>query len=101
MKWTGQRSPEKILKPGDIVYVKVIALGADGSAKVSLEQDSGAQGALLAIDNATGDIKAMVGGRDYDESKFTREFRNHAAGELRMRVQSGADRRAPKRDLSQ
>lgn len=72
MKWTGQRSPERILKPGDIVYVKVISLGADGSAKVALEQDSGAQGALLAIDNATGDIKAMVGGRDYDESKFNR-----------------------------
>jgi penicillin-binding protein 1A len=30
------------------------------------------QGALLAIDNATGDIKAMVGGRDFDESKFNR-----------------------------
>jgi penicillin-binding protein 1A len=41
-------------------------------AKVSLEQDSGTQGALLAIDNGTGDIKAMVGGRDYDESKFNR-----------------------------
>jgi penicillin-binding protein 1A len=27
---------------------------------------------LLAIDNATGDIKAMVGGRDYDASKFNR-----------------------------
>jgi len=72
MKWIGQRSPEKILKPGDIVYVKVVSLGADGSVKVALEQDSGAQGALLAIDNATGDIKAMVGGRDYDESKFNR-----------------------------
>src|SRR5437763_7821164 len=55
MKWTGQRSPEKILQPGDIVYVKVLALPADGSAKVALEQDSGAQGSLLAIDNATGD----------------------------------------------
>jgi len=27
---------------------------------------------LLAMDNATGDIKAMVGGRDYNESKFNR-----------------------------
>ena len=39
---------------------------------VSLEQDSGAQGALVAIDNATGEIKAMVGGRDFNESKFNR-----------------------------
>jgi penicillin-binding protein 1A len=31
-----------------------------------------AQAALLAIDNATGEIKAMVGGYDFDESKFNR-----------------------------
>jgi penicillin-binding protein 1A len=72
LAWTGRKLPKNILAPGDIVYVKVLALNPDGSARVSLEQDSGAQGALLAIDNATGDIKAMVGGRDYDESKFNR-----------------------------
>ncbi len=49
-----------------------MSLGANGAARVSLEQDSGAQGALLAIDNATGGIKAMVGGRDFNESKFDR-----------------------------
>ena len=50
----------------------MVSLSDTGTAKVSLEQDSGTQGALLAIDNATGDIKAMVGGRDFDESKFNR-----------------------------
>ena len=69
--WTQQKLQE-ILKPGDIVYVKIVALAPDGKAKVSLEQDSGAQGALVAIDNATGEIKAMVGGRDFEESKFNR-----------------------------
>ena len=69
--WTGQKLLA-ILKPGDICYVKILSLGANGAAKVSLEQDSGAQGALLAIDNATGGIKAMVGGRDFNESKFDR-----------------------------
>ena len=49
----------------------MIALAGDRS-KVSLEEDAGTQAALLAIDNATGDIKAMVGGRDYEESKFNR-----------------------------
>ncbi len=72
LKWTGQKFPRKILAPGDIVYVKVLSLNNDGTARISLEQDSGVQGALLAIDNATGDIKAMVGGRDFDESKFNR-----------------------------
>jgi penicillin-binding protein 1A len=72
LAWTGHKLPKNILAVGDIVYVKVLALNSDGSAKISLEQDSGAQGALLAIENSTGDIKAMVGGRDYDESKFNR-----------------------------
>src|SRR5271167_1641929 len=69
--WAQHKLPD-FLKSGDIVYVKVLALGADGKARVSLEQDSGTQGALLAIDNATGGIKAMIGGRDFEESKFNR-----------------------------
>jgi penicillin-binding protein 1A len=69
--WT-QLKLQEILKPGDIVYVKIVSLAPDGKAKVSLEQDSGTQGALVAIDNATGEIKAMVGGRDFEESKFNR-----------------------------
>ncbi len=69
--WTQQKLAD-ILKSGDICYVKILALGLNGAARVSLEQDSGAQGALLAIDNATGGIKAMVGGRDFNESKFDR-----------------------------
>ena len=63
---------DDILRPGDIVYVKVITLDPGGKARVSLEQDSGVEGALVAIDNATGEIKAMVGGRDFNLSKFNR-----------------------------
>ncbi|MGA9544666.1 MAG: PBP1A family penicillin-binding protein, partial [Candidatus Sulfotelmatobacter sp.] len=63
---------QNLLRPGDICYVKILSLNSNGSARVSLEQDSGAQGALMAIDNATGGIKAMVGGRDFSESKFDR-----------------------------
>lgn len=69
--WTQRKLPD-ILKAGDVIYVKIISLTPDGKARVSLEQDSGAQGALIAIDNATGGIKAMVGGRDFEESKFDR-----------------------------
>ena len=69
--WTQQKLAS-ILKTGDICYVKILVLGANGAARVSLEQDSGAEGALLALDNTTGGIKAMVGGRDFNESKFDR-----------------------------
>ena len=72
IKWTGQKFPRKLIARGDVVYVKVLSMNTDGTARISLEQDSGVQGALLAIDNATGDIKAMVGGRNFDESKFNR-----------------------------
>jgi penicillin-binding protein 1A len=53
------------------VYVKVDELNGRQS-RVSLEQESGVQGALLALDNSSGDIKAMVGGRDFEQSKFNR-----------------------------
>jgi penicillin-binding protein 1A len=69
--WTGRRL-EDILRAGDLVYVKILSLTGEAKAHVSLEQDSGAQGALIAIDNASGSIKAMVGGRDFEESKFNR-----------------------------
>ncbi len=69
--WTQRKLPV-LLTVGDIVYVKVLSLDPAGKSKVSLEQDSGAQGALVAIDNATGEIKAMVGGRDFNLSKFNR-----------------------------
>jgi penicillin-binding protein 1A len=71
IKWTRYTSPQQFLTLGDLVYVKVIALNGRDS-RVSLEQESGVQGALLALDNSTGDVKAMVGGRDFEESKFNR-----------------------------
>jgi penicillin-binding protein 1A len=72
IKWTLAKSPKDIFSVGDLAYVKVLSIDPSGEAKISLEQDSGAQGALLAIDNATGEVKAMVGGRDFDDSKFNR-----------------------------
>jgi penicillin-binding protein 1A len=69
--WT-QHKLADILKTGDVVYVKILSLGANGAARISLEQDSGAQGALVAIDNSTGGIKSLVGGRDFNLSKFDR-----------------------------
>ena len=69
--WT-RRKLQDTLKRGDIVYVKILSLNPEGKARISLEEDSGAQGALVAIDNATGEIKAIVGGRDFNLFKFNR-----------------------------
>jgi len=69
--WTKIPLP-RLLSRGDVVYVKVLSVAPGGKARVSLEQDSGVQGALLAIDNASGEVRAMVGGRDFNLSKFNR-----------------------------
>jgi penicillin-binding protein 1A len=71
IKWTRHLSAQEFLTAGDIVYVKVEELSGNFS-RVSLEQESGVQGALMALDNSTGDVKAMVGGRDFEQSKFNR-----------------------------
>jgi penicillin-binding protein 1A len=71
IKWTHYSSPQQFLTRGDLVYAKVDELNG-GQSRVSLEQESGVQGALLALDNSTGDIKAMIGGRDFEQSKFDR-----------------------------
>ena len=71
IKWTHHTSPQQFLNRGDLVYVKVVDLNGSAS-RVSLEQESGVQGALMALDNASGDVKAMVGGRDWEQSKFNR-----------------------------
>ncbi len=72
LAWTKKKTPADLFTRGDIAYVKVLGVSADNKVRVSLEQDSGTQGALLAIDNSSGDVKAMVGGRDFDLSKFNR-----------------------------
>ncbi|MDR3753827.1 MAG: PBP1A family penicillin-binding protein [Terracidiphilus sp.] len=71
-QWTGQRYGDALAKPGDILYIRLTATAEGAERRASLEQDSGAQGALLAMDNTSGDVLAMVGGRDYALSVFNR-----------------------------
>ena len=70
--WTTQANATSLVKTGDIVYVKITS-GADTSTPhVVLEQDSGAQASLMAVDNSNGEVLAMVGGRDFVLSQFNR-----------------------------
>jgi penicillin-binding protein 1A len=69
--WTGHKSPTELLKTGDLVVVSVKEISG-ATAEVQLEQEPAAQAALVAIDNPTGEIKAMVGGYSFGESKFNR-----------------------------
>ena len=71
--WTRRTSPADLFKPGDLIDVAITKLdAATGAATVTLEQTPLAEGAILAIDNHTGQIKAMVGGWSFSRSKFNR-----------------------------
>jgi penicillin-binding protein 1A len=69
--WTAHKSPTDLFKPGDLVEVGIKEINGN-AAHVQLEQNVGPQAAIVAIDNPTGEIKAMVGGYSFDESKFNR-----------------------------
>jgi penicillin-binding protein 1A len=71
--WTGRASASDLFKVGDLVEVHVTALDAERQTlEVTLEQEPLVEGALVAIENRTGHIKAMVGGWDFNRSKFNR-----------------------------
>jgi penicillin-binding protein 1A len=69
--WTGHKSPKELFKPGDLAEFNIKEINGT-VAHVQLEQNVGPQAAIVAIDNPTGEIKAMVGGYSFDESKFNR-----------------------------
>lgn len=65
-----------IISIGSVILVKVINL-ADHKLEVDLFQQPLAQGALLAMDPATGFVKAMVGGYDFATSQFNRVLQSN------------------------
>ncbi len=71
--WTRRTSADSLFKPGDLIEVEVTKLDeTGGTAVVVLEQAPVVEGALVAIENRTGRIKAMVGGWSFNRSKFNR-----------------------------
>jgi penicillin-binding protein 1A len=71
--WTGKTSPAQLVTRGDLVETRLLA-AADGAVPTTgtLEQAPEVEGAVLAIDNRTGQILAMVGGYSFERSKFNR-----------------------------
>ena len=71
--WTRRASAAEMLKPGDLIEVRVQKVDdTAGALIVTLEQTPLVDGAVLAIDNRTGQIRAMVGGLSFARSKFNR-----------------------------
>jgi len=72
---TGSRSVSSVLPRGAVAPFRLLELlDKDGKrrARVALEQEPEVEGALLAMDVRTGDVRAMVGGYDFERSEFNR-----------------------------
>jgi penicillin-binding protein 1A len=71
--WTHRTAATDLFKPGDLIEVSITSLNESSrTAALALEQTPLVEGALVAIDNRTGQIKAMVGGFSFERSKFNR-----------------------------
>jgi penicillin-binding protein 1A len=71
--WTRRANATQLVKRGDLVEAKILSMDqAAGTATAALDQPPLVEGAVLAIDNRTGQVKAMVGGYSFERSKFNR-----------------------------
>lgn len=82
MEWAGPNIMKELVKG---TAAEFMILDTDGGTilEIALDQDPLVQGALLAVDSMTGEIRAMVGGSDFSKSKFNRTFQaKRQAGSL-------------------
>ncbi|MDV2495795.1 MAG: PBP1A family penicillin-binding protein [bacterium] len=75
MEWAKITDPTKVFGAGEPVQGRLITVGSEGSPlryTLALDHAPRVQGALVALDVATGAIRAMVGGVDFTTSQFNR-----------------------------
>ena len=64
---------DKLIAVNDVILVKAMEFEKEtGLWRFSLEQEAEVQSALLSVDTATGAVKAMIGGKDFQKSQFNR-----------------------------
>ena len=71
--WTKKKKVDQALKPGDLAVFTLRSI--DRSKRVieaTLDRIPEVQGAIFSVENQTGAIRAMVGGFDFQASKFNR-----------------------------
>lgn len=72
--WAGKDVKKHLTRGAAPLFVVKEAAEDGQPKKVELDQDPIVEGALLAVDPANGEIRAMVGGYDFKKSKFNRSF---------------------------
>jgi penicillin-binding protein 1A len=69
--------PGEALKSGDVIRVRLKEKPEDTDLwPLALEQEPRVQAALLCIEAGSGNVKAMVGGRDFRKSQFNRAMQS-------------------------
>jgi len=71
LAWT-RKTANTLFKEGDLIEVEVGTVTDDAYKDLVLDQPPLVEGALVAIDNRTGQIRAMAGGFSFARSKFNR-----------------------------
>jgi penicillin-binding protein 1A len=69
------KAVDSVLPAGTVAPFLIEEISEDpegGRARVLLQQEPELEGALVAVDPRTGAVKAMVGGYDFERSKFNR-----------------------------
>ena len=71
-QWTRRPLP-RLFKPGDVAMFRILTVDMEKKKlELGLEQEPVVDGAILVVNNKTGEIKAMVGGYAFQKSKFNR-----------------------------
>ena len=70
--WTKKKTLDGVLKRGDVVYVLQKEDEKTKTRKWTLDQMPNVQGAVVVIDVKSGEVRALVGGYDFQISKFNR-----------------------------
>ena len=75
--WTRKTAASDLFKVGDLIEVEARTVQGGAPQTLALEQAPIIEGALLALDNRTGQVRAMVGGFSFARSKFNRATQAH------------------------
>lgn len=71
IEWTMTKNLKDLIQRGDIIKVKIKDVDEEKKEMlVSLDQEPLLEGAFLALDSLTGQIKAMVGGYSFERLEF-------------------------------
>ena len=69
--WTRAGSPAKAVSRGDVIQIESFVNDA-GKTESIVAQDPNVEGAAIVLENGTGAVRALVGGYDFNRSKFDR-----------------------------